>query len=128
MKRFIAGLAALLCIFMVPATASAANYNPFSSACSPATGSNSSSACSVNGKDPVTGVNGVLRKVTTIIAFIAGVAAVIVVVIGGFEYITSNGDPQKAASARKAIIGACIGIVIIVVAQSLVIFVLLKSK
>ena len=121
MKRLFVGMITLLCL-IVPASTVAA-YNPLTSACS--TGGSGSTACS-GSNDPIVGSGGVLNKVTLIIATIAGIAAVIVIIIGGFQYITSGGDPQKAASARSAIIGAAIGLVIIAGAAGIITFVVSK--
>jgi hypothetical protein len=123
MKRLLLLVTTLLCL-AVPATALA--YNPLDNACHSGVGAGDSSACSANGKDPISGPHGALRKVSLIIATIAGVAAVIIIIIGGLQYITSGGDPQKAAGARNAIIGAAVGLVIIVAAESIIVFVVSK--
>ncbi|HYG84364.1 MAG TPA: hypothetical protein VD907_05835 [Verrucomicrobiae bacterium] len=44
--------------------------------------------------------------------FIVGIIAVIMIIIGGYQYTTSNGDPAGAARARKTIIYAIVGMVI----------------
>ena len=44
---------------------------------------------------------------------IAGVVAAVFMVYGGFTYITANGDPQKLMTAKKAIIYAAIGLLIV---------------
>jgi len=123
MKRILLLVATLLCL-AAPATALA--YNPLDKACQSGVGASDSSACSANGSDPISGPNGALRKVSLIIATIAGIAAVIIIIIGGLQYITSGGDPQKAAGARNAIIGAAVGLVIIAAAESIIIFVVSK--
>lgn len=43
---------------------------------------------------------------------IAGLVAVIFVIIGGINYITSTGDSAKLEKAKKTIIYACIGLAI----------------
>lgn len=61
-----------------------------------------------------------LPKAATSIAFaildillrVAGLVAVIFVVVGGFTFITSNGQPDRAKSARNTILNALIGVVI----------------
>lgn len=121
MKRLVAVLSLVFCLAL-PATALA--YNPLDAACQGA--GKVSSACSTTGQDPISGKNGVLKKATLIIASIAGIAAVIIVLIGGFQYITSAGDPQKAASARSMILGAVVGLVIIAAAEGILTFVLSK--
>lgn len=62
----------------------------------------------------------------TIMAFVIGFTAVVILIISAINMITSEGDPQKFASARKSIIYALIGVVIAVLAQSLVAFTLNK--
>lgn len=120
MKRILIALS-LMFALATPATALA--YNPLSSACNSGGGARNSTACSADGRDPISGPNGALRKVSFIIASIAGVIAVIIIIIAGFEYVTSNGDAQKTANARTAIIGAAIGLVIIAAAQTILLFV-----
>jgi hypothetical protein len=125
MKRLVLALVALFCLMLpAAATVSAAGYNPLKSAC---TGAGSgSAACGTNGKDPVSGNGGILTKASAILATLGGIAAVLIIIVGGFRYITSGGDPQKAASARNAIIGAMIGLVIIAAAETIVVFVVSK--
>lgn len=55
---------------------------------------------------------------------IAGVAALIMLVISGLFYVTSDGDPSKISSAKSTLIGAIIGIVVVAVAQGLIAFVI----
>jgi len=108
-------------------TAMASTTGPFSSVCSQ-TGASSSVVCtdSKNTSNPISGNNGVLVKITDIIAFVAGAAAVILIIIGGLRYITSAGDPEKAKSARSTVINALIGLVVIALAASLITYVVEK--
>lgn len=80
-----------------------------------------------NGANPLTGTNGILLKVAQIIAIIAGVSAVIVIIISGFSYMTADGDPQKAKKARDALVGALVGLFIIAIASVIVTFVVNNS-
>lgn len=57
---------------------------------------------------------------------IGGAVAVIMVVIGGFQYVLSNGDPQRAAKAKNTIIYAIVGLVVAISAFTIVNFVLDK--
>jgi len=75
---------------------------------------------------PISGTAGVINKVTDIIAFAAGAVAVIMVIYGGFTYIISNGDPSKITKARQIIIYALAGLVIIILAREIVVFVINK--
>jgi len=53
-----------------------------------------------------------------------GVISVIMVIVNGFRFTTSAGDPSKAKSAREGVLYAVIGVVIAIVAFSIVNFVL----
>ncbi|MBR2839976.1 hypothetical protein IKE82_01440 [Candidatus Saccharibacteria bacterium] len=67
--------------------------------------------------DTITGIlNGIIG--------VSGLIAVIFVVIGGINYITSTGDSNKLEKARKTILYAAIGLVITVLAFAIVNFVI----
>lgn len=66
----------------------------------------------------------VIKDAINILSVVIGVAAVILMIVGGLRLVGSAGDPQAAASARGTIIAALIGVVIAAIAQTLVIFVL----
>ena len=128
MKRLLIALALVLSCAVLPA-ATAAAYNPLDEACKVGgNNSGSSTVCTEKGKtdNPVSGPNGILYKVTKIVSYVAGIAAVIMVLISGFFYITAEGEASKAASARSALIGAIVGVVIVVTAQAILKFVLSK--
>lgn len=126
--RWKAALAlSLFAVAAVPAQAFAA-YDPFKqpgndqNVCQ--TGGGASSVCKGGGADPLTGNNGALQSVVTILAFVGGIIAAIFVVIGGIKYITSNGDSSQVASAKNTIIYALIGVVVAALARQLINFVL----
>lgn len=50
----------------------------------------------------------------------AGIIAVIMIVVGGIYYTTSNGDPNKVTKAKNTIMYAVIGLVIAIVAAAIV--------
>ena len=72
-------------------------------------------------------VNSTVKLVVSILSFIVGVAAVIMIIIGGFKYITSSGDSNNISSAKNTILYAIIGLVIVALAQVIVRFVLQKA-
>lgn len=72
------------------------------------------------------GPNGIITRVTKLMSMAVGIAAVIVITIGGLQYVLSTGDPSKTAKAKNMILFAVVGIVIAVMAQSIVVFVLNK--
>jgi hypothetical protein len=48
--------------------------------------------------------------------------ALLIIVLAGFKYVTSSGDPQGVASARKSIIYALVGFVVCAASWSIVTF------
>ncbi len=53
------------------------------------------------------------NALNTIILPLAGIAAVIAIIYGGYLYITSGGDPEKAQKAKRVIMYSVIAIVVI---------------
>lgn len=58
----------------------------------------------------------IIIRIIEILLAIAGLVAVIFLIIGGFRYITAGGNEEAAESAKKTITNAIIGIVIIILA------------
>lgn len=54
---------------------------------------------------------------------IGGLVAVVMVFIGGFKYVLSQGEADKAAGGRKTVVNAMIGLVIIILATRIVSFI-----
>lgn len=54
---------------------------------------------------------------------LAGLVAVISIIIAGITYITSAGSVDKATSARKRIVNALVGLAIVFIATALVTFI-----
>ncbi len=69
---------------------------------------------------------GVLKSVISVLLSVAGIIAVIMIVIGAIRYITSDGDPGKATTARMTVIYAVVGLVIAVMSFGIVNFVIGK--
>ncbi len=78
------------------------------------------------GNDPVGGEQGIFRKVFDVLSIIAGIIAVILIIVGGIQMMTSNGDPQKFSTAKNIIIYTSVGVVIVASSQLIVKFVLLR--
>lgn len=129
-------LVALISAVILLSPAGVLAYNPsFTDVCSDpnlvntSTGSADPSICNTNTTDnPVSGSKGVIMKVSTTIALIAGVAAIVVIIIGSIRLTTSGGNPQKTASARSAVIGALIGLFIIAAAQTIIYLIISKLQ
>jgi len=61
-----------------------------------------------------------------VVFVLAGVVAVIFLIIGGFGYVTSAGNPEAAEKAKSTIANALVGLVVIFIAALLVNFILVK--
>jgi cytochrome bd-type quinol oxidase subunit 2 len=72
-------------------------------------------------------LNTLIAKIVNIFSVIVGVAAVIMIIYGGFKYITSGGDSGNVSGAKNTILYAIIGLVIVALAQFVVKFVLTQS-
>ena len=68
--------------------------------------------------------NDLLTKIVNIISASVGVVAVIMIIVGGFKYITSGGESSNVSGAKNTIIYAIIGLVIVALAQVIVRFVI----
>lgn len=82
-----------------------------------------SAACSGTGDDILTGNDGVILRAAELIAIVAGIAAVITIIIAGIMFITASGDANKISTAKKTVIYAVVGLLVIVLARAIVIFV-----
>jgi len=70
------------------------------------------------------GVKGLGSTIVNILSLIVGIAAVIMIIIGGLKYVTSNGDSNSISSAKNTLLYALIGLFVAAIAQLLVHFVL----
>lgn len=62
---------------------------------------------------PDTAIGAIVSFIVAFIIVIAFLAALLYIVIGAFQWITSGGDKQRVADARNHIIAAIIGLIVI---------------
>ena len=72
---------------------------------------------------PETAVQGLITDSVKYLTIFIGMIAVIMMIYAGFLFVTSAGDANRIATAKKAILYAIIGVAIIAVAQILTKFV-----
>lgn len=82
----------------------------------------SGTACA-KGNGQTSSITNVFKTVVNILLFIVGAVAVIMLVIGGLRYVTSNGDQNAVTGAKNTILYAIIGIVVAFLAFAAVTFV-----
>lgn len=54
----------------------------------------------------------------------AAVLAVIMIIVAGFQYITSMGDEKKIANANRSLIFSLVGMILVFIAPSIIQFVI----
>lgn len=72
-------------------------------------------------------VNGVLEDVLNLLSLLAGGVAILMIIIAGTKFVTSQGDAGKVASARTTVVYAVIGLLIAAFAQTIIFFALNES-
>jgi hypothetical protein len=127
----------VLCLFAAPRPVAA--YDFFSGANCGNKDNSGAAACQSqpqtdsNGQpiDPLTGPNGTLAHITNIVAYASGAAAIIIIMVSALKLITSGSDVSTGSrtdtdveDARRSIANAVIGLVIIVLARTLLIYVI----
>lgn len=67
--------------------------------------------------------SGLITTVINTLLYVLGIIAVIMIVIGGIRYTTSSGDPSGVKSAKDTIIYSVVGLIVAILAYSIVNFV-----
>jgi hypothetical protein len=99
-------------------------FDPTAAACGQAGSGSATCTDSNGGADPLAGSNGIFVKVTHIVALLGGITAVVMIIAGGFMYVLSGGDSNKVSSAKSMIVYSAVGLVVIALAQTIIVFVL----
>jgi hypothetical protein len=79
------------------------------------------------GSCDTTSINKLIKDIVNILSIIVGIVAVVMVIYGGFRYITSAGDGGKVAAAKSTLIYALAGLAIAALSQLIVHFVLYRA-
>ncbi len=126
-----------LCFVARPAPAMAfdilggVNCNDPQNATSAACSSKAKTDAQGNPINPLTGPDGALIKVTNIVAYVAGAAAIILIIVSAIRFVTSGSDistnsrtDTDVETAKRTIANAIIGLIVIVLGRTLIVFVL----
>ena len=86
--------------------------------------------CQTNGlgTTDTNGIGTVASKIVNIFSVVVGAVAVIMIIYGGFRYITSGGSSERVGGAKNSLIYAIIGLIIVALAQVIVHYVLAQSN
>ncbi len=66
----------------------------------------------------------IASKIINVALGFLGIVAVVIIIIGGFKWMTASGNEDKVAEAKKLIVAGIIGLVIILAAYAIAKFVL----
>jgi hypothetical protein len=61
-----------------------------------------------------------IEKIISFILWVAGAIFPIIIIIGGFLFLISGGDPEKVRTAKRMIFWAVIGLVIVLFAKGII--------
>jgi hypothetical protein len=115
-------LTSVISFVLLPAYALA--DTPQTAICSGVGIASANGTCGDNGAQ----VNTVILTAINLFSTFVGLFAVVMIIVAGFRFITSGGDPGQVSSAKNAIIYAIIGIVVVVLSQFIVHFVIANVK
>lgn len=79
-----------------------------------------------NQDDPIAGDDGLIYDAVQIISIVAGIVAVVMIMYSGYLYIAAGGDNNKIQEAKKTLTWSVVGLIVIVLARSIILFVISK--
>lgn len=85
---------------------------------------NPTAPCSNEKADTASNLETKISKAINIFSVIVGIVAVVMVIYGGFRYVTSGGKQESVTNAKNTLLYAVIGLVIVALSQAIVHFVL----
>lgn len=80
----------------------------------------SSAICSASGDD----LNNLFANIASVLTFVIGAVAVIMIIVGAIKYVTANGDQSQISSAKNTILYSIVGLILAIAAGGIVVFVL----
>ncbi|HJP81556.1 MAG TPA: hypothetical protein VJ841_04140 [Candidatus Saccharimonadales bacterium] len=121
MKKVVSVFIALAIVvggmFVLPEVSHAAPVDEIQSGVNSAGGNNSGGSLGSRFQD-----------IVNIMLYVLGAIAVIMIVIGGIRYATSNGDSGAVSGAKNTILYAVVGLIVAILAYAIVNFVLTSFK
>lgn len=126
MKRITILFASLLTLLTVSFAAQPAHAVNLFQPCTTVTNANKTDLCkdikSQNKNDNP--VMSTFKKVLTVFGAVLGLIAIIIIIVSGLRMVLSNGNADEFKRSRNAIIYAFVGLIIAILAESIVGFVL----
>lgn len=72
--------------------------------------------CSIGDPAKLQDLECIFANVIAAVLFLAGIVLFIMLIIGGFKWLTSGGDPKAVDGARGTITSATLGLVVLILA------------
>lgn len=119
-KMAVMGLAAVTTLGAAAMVAPSANAESDYSSVSGYTSGDGAGSGSGQGTD----LMDTLQQIINVALGLIGFVAVVMIILGGFQYITSSGDAAKVTKAKNTILYGIVGLVIALLAFAIVNFVL----
>jgi TRAP-type C4-dicarboxylate transport system permease small subunit len=64
-----------------------------------------------------------ISNIVSVLLYLAGAIAVLVIIYGGIRYVTSTGDASRIKAAKDTILYAVVGLIVAILANAIVLFV-----
>ncbi len=61
-----------------------------------------------------------ITNIIRILLIVAGIVALIYMIVGGYQYMTAGGNAEQAAAARTTILNAIIGVIIVFASYAII--------
>lgn len=103
-----------------------ANVAHAATTCNISGGIEAGAACAAptGARDNLFGIGGIFSQIANTLIFLVGAIAVIMLIIGGLRYVTSNGEAASIKGAKDTITYAIIGIIVAILSYAAVSFVI----
>ncbi len=92
-------------------------FNPFGTC--PSDGDSQVCMAASNNEDAAN----LVQNIISVLLWLIGAVAVIMLIVGGFRYVTSNGSADQIKAAKNTILYAAVGLAVAILGQAIVIFV-----
>jgi hypothetical protein len=79
--------------------------------------------CTINGIATLACLEVIIKNLLNIVVRLAGVAAFIMLIVGGFQFLTAGGDPKKTQAASSTLTYAIFGLVAVIAAWFILLFI-----
>ncbi len=110
-KRLVLGLLLVTTVAFSPVAVHAVNL--FGDGCNGASGSVCSDIDKNGGNDAVNDAGNIISTIVNALIYIIGALSVIVIVIGGFQLVTSGGGAEQVKRARTMVLYALVGLALL---------------